>query len=69
MFDKSNMTGDKNFGSLWVKTVKGVMWNGVAKKDTRTRARFQFMVGIGTKPRITETTKNTKRSVMRMVMK
>ena len=69
MFYKINMTGDKNFVSLWVKTIKGVMSNGVAKKDTRVRARFQFMVSIGTKPGIIKTTKNTKRSVIRIVMK
>jgi hypothetical protein len=36
----------------------------VPEEDTWFRTRFQFMMGVGTKPRITKTTKNFKFGVI-----
>ena len=52
-FNKMNMTRNKDFGGYWVKTVKGVMINGVSKKHTWARPRFQFVISVGAKPGIT----------------
>lgn len=62
------MVGHKGLITFWVKTIKKGMSNGITEKRTKKRFKFQFFGSVKTKSGIIKPTKNTKRSVIRIVM-
>lgn len=64
-FDEAYVSGDVDATGRSIEAEVGMLSAGVPKEDARTRARGEFVGGVGSEPGVTEASENPKAVVSR----